>query len=273
MSDRVHAVILNEKSVKVEMAETPEKVFANIAHAQSLDLPKIQDLDAWRSLVKVAVVGGGPSLKQTIETLKRYMYVFACGSCHDFLIENGVIPTYTIVLDPSPIVNLYLKHVNKETIYLVSTQCCPETFEHLLSKGAKIYKWNAAGPDEHNSIFPKDDFMLGGGCTVGSRTILIAYNMGYTNIDLFGFDTCITEEGDHAYKLNDPAEMLGEIYDVAVGGIPFKMAGYMMAQMIDFKRILSYYGDKMVFDIHGPGALRTLMELAKQKVLEDGKKV
>ena len=53
---------------------------------------------------------------------------------------------------------------------------------------------------------------MGGGCTIGLRSISIAILLGYTNIHFFGFDSCLDTDGTgHAYSLSTEDEVLGLI--------------------------------------------------------------
>ena len=50
----------------------------------------------------IAIVGFGPSLKDTWEGIKPFKYIMSCSGAHPFLIERGIIPTWHTAVDPLP---------------------------------------------------------------------------------------------------------------------------------------------------------------------------
>ena len=96
---------------------------------------------------------------------------------------------------------------------------------------------------------------------------MIAYCMGYTDIHLYGFDTCIVDGESHAYEFSDPVkEKIKKTLDIRVGTATFTMAEYMLGQFLDFQNILKIIGDRVKFTVHGEGALKTLFDIASEKV-------
>lgn len=254
-----------------------EKIAGNIRHNKAKDHPLAYCMPEWREGRAVAIVGGGPSLKSQVQNLKHYDVIFACGSVHDYLVENGIRPTYCVVVDPDPLVNSYMQkiyHSDNECKYLVSSQCDKKVFEHLAN--LPVYMWHSGGGDDIG--FEVDDVVIGGGCTVGTRAMILAMCFGYKHTHLFGFDTCLDETDEHhAYKFNDAEiEKIGTIHEIALDGPEgkkFKVAEYMLGQLFDFQHILASVQNRLDVTVHGGGLIAHLFEIAKrkQKELEDGK--
>lgn len=224
------------------------------------------------------MVGGGPSLKDTIQELKNFNTIMVCGSSYDYVAENiNNLIDYAVICDPDDIVIKYMQKARIETQYFVASQCDPKVFQYLKEKDAEIFIWNSAGEDEFNGrMFSSDQFLCGGGCTVGTRAIYLAMGLGYSDIHLFGFDTCIVgnDYKHHAYEFATEEETIGDIKEVALGGPDgkkFKVAGYMLGQLHDFQKMLQFYPGRLNFTIHGEGLLKHLIELSQKKVIEDGK--
>lgn len=257
--------------VLMETATPTEQIQSNIIASRSRDIVPITNLPEWREGRAVAVVGGGPSLKKHIHELKNYGVIFACGSVHDYLIDNGIMPTYCVVVDPDPLVVNYLKniyHVDNRCKYLLSSQCAPETFEHL--KYNNTYIWHSGG---NKSLFKDGDVVIGGGCTVGTRAMVISMCFGYNDMHLYGMDTCLSDEDKHhAYEFDNPElEKIGPIHQIALGGRDgrtFKVAEYMLGQIFDFKNILGHCANRIRVKVIGGGALAYILELAAKKQLE-----
>ena len=73
--------------------------------------------------MKIALIGGGPSLKDQLDDIRKFDGVtVACGSVHDYLIDNHIYPTFCVLCDPDEITSYYISSPNASTIYLVATQ-------------------------------------------------------------------------------------------------------------------------------------------------------
>lgn len=258
---------------EVETAASREQIYSNIQENNKRELPQVIDLPDWRSNEPIAIVGGGPSLKEEYTKLVKYNKIMVCGSAHDFLqarIKNKI--KYAIICDPDPLVINYLKNINSTTQYLVASQCAPETFQYLSTKLCRVYTWQAYAEKYDQSIFG-DKAKIGGGCTIGTRAMIMALGMGYNTQHLFGFDTCLTDDyKHHAYDFSDPSkESIGNILEMRLEGSDkkYKVAGYMMGQLFDFQLLLKTYANRINVEIFGEGLLKDLMEIAKAKSLEN----
>lgn len=261
--------------VSVSTAASTEQIIGNILDARKRCLTPIYDCTDWREGMPIAIVGGGPSLLEQLDELRKFKYVMACGSVHDYLIEANIIPTWTVVCDPDPIMINYLRKIQYGCKYLIASQCAPELFDYFDVEKGRIFVWNAAGDNFDAANFGSRErtILTGGGCTVGTRAMALAMQFGYWEHHLFGFDTCVKSESEHhAYPFDNPeVETLGELIDIQIDnldGPSFKVAGYMLGQYYDFKNILAQNAAKLRVFIHGDGLLAHHMELAKQKALE-----
>lgn len=248
-------------------AETRENIVKNILDAKQRTVKNITELAEFRERTPIAIVGGGPSLETQLDHLREYKYIMACGSVHDYLIKNFIVPKWCVVVDPSPIVIDYMQMPTSTIDYLIASQCHPSVFDYLANN--KISLWHAGGAESDNLAFGEGQTLIAGGCTVGTRAIMMALAFGYSNINLFGFDTCLTNDyKHHAYSFMNPdKETLGNITEVALGGPDgkrFKVANYMLGQLMDFKSILGGPGKYCKFTVHGGGLLAELLELGKR---------
>lgn len=256
--------------VKIDLAISDEKIRQNILDARQLNIKPISNCVAWREGRPIAVIGGGPSLKNYLPNLNTYLENIVCGSAHDYLARNGVNAKYCIICDADPIMAKYLINSNSFTTYLVASQCDKEVFRQLTGK--KIYMWHSGGEPGFNAdMFPDVHNVIPGGCTVGTRGILAAIGMGYKNIHLYGFDSCISEEEHHAYPFMTQEETLGPITDVSLDGPSgkiFKCAGYMLAQIFDFQQILKMYAGQIKIEVFGGGPLAEILRLGEERANE-----
>lgn len=215
----------------------------------------------------IAVVGGGPSLADTLDELKDFPGpVMACGSAHDYLVEQGVRIDYTVVMDPDPIMASYLKQPS-DCRYLVASHVAPHVLFAL--EGRAVYLFGAGGTFELKDFGPIPIVNVGGR-TVGTRGMGVALGLGFKNLHLFGFDSCLRGEAVHAYENPDDAEfdvlIRGSARTVYCNGRKFKCASYMLGQATDFQKFLGNWGDLLNVTVHGDGLLAEIMKAAEQKV-------
>lgn len=236
---------------------------------------------------KIALVGGGPSIKETVSGLVEFDTVIACGSAHDWLQANSpVVPTFCVVCDPDPVMANYLRAPDHRTKYLLSSHCNPSVYEAL--KGFYIEMWHC-WPIGAGDVAARDFLQektpgwvaVGGGCTVGLRSLTLALMMGYSDIHFFGFDSCIgvTDSDHHAYPFTDSTkEFLGDIYNLRIGmGMnngpeerEYRVAGYQLAQAEHYKQMLMAFGHLFNPTFHGPGLMADMqamidLEVKRQK--------
>lgn len=232
--------------------------------------------------VPIAIVGGGPSVANYIDEIKKFRTIIACGSAHDYLRQQGIVPSYCTVCDPDPISADYLNLAHPETKFLISTGCDEKVFEVLKDKPIVMWHCHSDEYSEELAKLEKDYQAVGGGCTVGLRSISIAILLGYSNLHLFGFDSCLgIDDTHHAYGFATDKEEIGQIYEIKLGLIEdnkplensktYRCAGYQIAQAEHFKEFYLNYGQYFKPKFYGEGLLPhmyALIKLEEQKALK-----
>lgn len=234
---------------------------------------------------RIALVGGGPSIKDTVGELADFDTIIACGSAHDWLQANSPkIPTFCAVCDPDPVMANYLRAPDAQTKYLVSSHCNPTVFDAL--SGYDVTMWHCwpvgAGDQEARDYLESKTpgwIAVGGGCTVGLRSLTLALMMGFSDLHFFGFDSCIgmTDDDHHAYPFTDETkEFLGTIYNLRIGmgsSIPdireYRVAGYQLAQAEHYKQMLMAFGHIFKPTFHGPGLIADMQAMIDARVNEE----
>ncbi len=210
----------------------------------------------------IAIVGGGPSLKKTLNELRNFKgAIMACGSSHDYLVEQGIELNYCIVLDPDPTSALYLKKDGGKCRYLIASHVAPHVLFAL--EGKNIYLFGAGGTFEKEE-FDKLPIVMVGGRTVGTRGMGMALGLGFREFHLFGFDSCLDEDDVHAYENPDGDDFDSLIRqstrDVYCNGRKFKCASYMIGQAMDFQKFMGIWNDKVSVEVHGDGLISEIMK-------------
>lgn len=137
-----------------------------------------------------AVVGYGPSLRETWEEIRRFEYIVACSGATRFLVDRGIVPQWHVAVDPLPGNTVRLigaPHPDVE--YLIASTCDPDVIEHLTRAGAKVRLWHIFdSAAESLRVLPPGEWALTGGCDVGLRALVIAGFFGFREIHAFGLD-------------------------------------------------------------------------------------
>lgn len=254
--------------VNVVTAASTEVFVANIAANSLRDLPDIHDLPEWRECMPIALVGGGPSLPEHLDELKRYNLVMVCGSAHDYVVSQGVEPRWAVCCDPDPAAAAYYRRPVKSCTYLIASACDKAVFDAL--EGYHVVRWHSGGADFSPEVWGESrKIIIGGGCTVGTRAFMIAICFGFSSIHFFGFDGYVAGDRHHAYPFaeGDLSEM-GDLVEVRLGapdGPSYQMAGYMLGQLFDFDKLIGKFGSRLTLTVHGEGPLSALVRYGEAK--------
>jgi len=228
----------------------------NIAHNKADAVQKNMDSCLKRSLpqidgfypeidVKMAIVGGGPSLKDQVEEIRNFNgFIMATNGAYKFLREHGIKADGMAMLDARDENVRFVQNPSRKTTYFIASVCSPRIFDKL--KGQNVIVWHA-----DNDIYkPKGAKMfIGGGCTIGTRAIFLGYVLGFRDFHLFGMDSCYNADEHHAYSqdLNDN----DKVVTIHVGNRTFKCAVWMAGQAQDFKEMLGSFGISLTFRCMG----------------------
>jgi hypothetical protein len=222
----------------------------------------------------VGLIGGGPSIRKEVHNIKEFQRlgapIVACGSSYDWLREQDIVPDYCVICDPDPLTKEYIKLKHKDTIFLLSYSCAPEVFDYLNDN--IVYGWHCYSEDTHKELIKVDPdyFGISGGCTVGLRSLNMFIMCGYTNIHLWGFDSCLSDdEAHHAYEFATDKEEIGEIYKICIGsdkpeGKIYSVVGYQMAQAHNFQDFYFQYHMLFTPTFHGEGMLQDFMKFIQK---------
>lgn len=191
---------------------TLEQLKRNLDYSRGLGLKgPIQFGAAERSL---AVVGGGPSINQHVDTLKAWDGdVWAINGAYGWCKDRGIKATF-LAVDPHPIVKTWAVGVERA---ILATQCDPSVFEHLKDADVTLVEVGEK---------------IKCGSSAATVTPHLAAFMAYRNITLFGCESSYAPDKTHAYMKEDrPDELI-----VMCGNIPYLTAPdfYMQAKELSY---------------------------------------
>lgn len=145
----------------------------------------------------IAIVGGGPSIHRYLDEIRKFKFIMAAGSSHDFLVENGIIPTFAVATDPKDETAEYYKKATPTTNYLLASQCPPRLFDMLEGKNVVIWHFH----DQVDEIHYEGEKSICWGCMVGVNCIQLALYLGFQQHHYFGYDCSLDGLNTHAYDV------------------------------------------------------------------------
>ena len=276
--------------VEVQTATASGDFIKNVRINLKRELPKLPDIPGFLEVKghnkPIGLIGGGPSIKKELDNIRDFKLagfpIIACGSSHDYLISQGIMPEYCTLCDPDPITAEYIKKHHKDVKYLVALSCDSLVFERL--KDRQVYVWNCRSDEAAEEI--KKDLVghidILGGCTVGLRSMSIAMCFGHTNVHLWGYDSCMGENSEHhAYEFETDKELIGDIYPIRFGesnsdkpdegGRYYMCSGYQLAQAMHFMEFLKAYGKAFTPTFHGGGMMSDFYDYLRSKMMTERK--
>lgn len=218
---------------------TMETMISQAEQNMLIDLPLFVEIPEHEGVA--LIVGGAPSLQDELKNLRTHKIkggvIFALNGTHDWLIERGIIPDFHVLLDARQENVQFVRKPHKDVTYLVAAQCHPDIFKAL--QGYNVTIWTACfeTPEQEKEFcakFNKPICMVGGGATVGLKTLNLAYLWGFRNIRLYGMDSSYQGAENHAYRqeLNDKESRM----DIHAAGRDFVCAPWMAKQATEFQR-------------------------------------
>lgn len=202
----------------------------------------------------LAVVGYGPSLRDTWEDAITYPVVMSMSGSHRFLVEHGRRPDLHVEVDPRPHKVGLIGPPQDGTTYYVSSCCHPAVFEHLAGRDVKV--WHVfTGKEAGFRPIPYGEWALSGGSGVGVRAIILARMLGYTNIHVFGIDGNVSPKyGSHA------GEHPGQIHKTekfSYNGVKYRTTASLLGVARETTGQLDQIPDTTV-TFHGEGLVQAL---------------
>ena len=233
------------------------EILTNIRSSSLRSLPWLQMAEP--RLDKVLIVGGGPSVRAFLPTIKALREsgakVFAMNGTMKMLNDAGCGVDYFILLDARP---ESVKFVTNGTAseYLIASQCPPEAFDAV----EPVTLWHPNYEGVREIAGDRECVFIGGGSSVGLQSMSIAYAMGFREIHLYGYDSSYLDGAGHAYA--QPQNDADQPEEFTVGGKTFLAAPWMARQAMEFQTAAQQLadGDASV-TVHGSGLLP---EIARQ---------
>lgn len=233
----------------------------NVEASFARNLPRFHDMQGLGGATgAVAIVAGGPSLCGQLAVLRGFPgVIMGCGTVHDYLITNGVIPHYHINGEPDAdgVVLRWFQHPSPDVTYLLASHCPDDIFDALAAYDVRLWHLNVGGGGGAPDF--RGEPSLPGGHFIVARAWPLAAVMGYRDIHFFGFDCSFPEDcvSQHAYgyewSREDPVAVIcGDQCFISTPGL--------LSQLKTFTQMLTTSGKQFTITIHGDGLVATVMK-------------
>ncbi|MCI0564618.1 MAG: DUF115 domain-containing protein, partial [Nitrososphaera sp.] len=107
---------------------------------------------------RLAVVGYGPSLRESWEDLKPYTHIWTVSGAHDFLLERGIIPTYHTDLDYRAYKADFIKTPHSSVKYVMATAVHPAYTEKLKDFDLQLFHCVSPYDYEYRGDYPHVEY-------------------------------------------------------------------------------------------------------------------
>lgn len=238
----------------------PEHLAQNVAANLKREIPRFVQSSGYRRLTSepLAIVAAGPSLNQTIDRVRDFDNVLVCGSAHDHLVRLGVIPTYALVSDGGKEDKGNLSLPQKDTTYLIASQCDESLFEHLKDYAVEMWHYKGQIGLQEAEIL-NGELSIAWGSTVTINAITVAMMLGFQHLHFFGFDSCYGDYGLAQHCCEIAGSMEYQKMPAKVGDKTFISDLGLMEQANQFFRYVEANGEFFHSTIYGDGLVAEMV--------------
>lgn len=243
-------------TIKLKCAVDVEDLKKNFENFKTTKVKHIVSKPSFGSKKKKAAIicAAGPSLGNYVDRIKSLDGDVFSVKTETYLRDNDITPKYDVHVDARDSEVKYIEP-NKDTTYLVSTQCHPDVFD-------KLKDYNTLGFNSILSADWKPPVVQASGANVTSQTIILCINMGYKEIHLFGMDCSFDKDKDSHIIWSDrrPEKPIMEVAHKESNKIYYttpEMAGH-AEELFKIMCVAIQNGCKM--HIHGDGLAQNFVK-------------
>lgn len=248
--------------------------YANIRSAIRRGLPQFRAHSP--STQKVCLVGSGPSLDSTLLELRNLVWegakVVAMNGSYEWLLAHNIKPSVMVMIDGREFNSRFLTQPVPGCRYMLASQCHPSTFDKVRD-WPEVYVWHCFAGHDKDEREMLDSYYIGqwqlvpGGSTVGLRSIALMRLMGFTNMELFGMDSCFMDGSGHA--LSQPENDTDDHTAVQCADRQFVCSAWMASQYLEFLEMVNANGEQFNIRVHGDGLLAHAVKVGAAVPVED----
>lgn len=178
---------------------TKRELFGNMERNLAHKFPDIYDITQKHAGETCVIVCGGPSINDQAEKVlalqKEGAKVISINRMYPWCQKHGIKPDYLVSLDCSEDQERSFDTITPGVTYLLSTVTRPSICDKL--KDEKVYIFDSRSEPRCRKLRINAGYnrmtVINGGGSVSVLAYSIAFNLGFRNIHMFGFDSMVTD--------------------------------------------------------------------------------
>jgi SAM-dependent methyltransferase len=227
--------------------EDIERVKENIRKNLDLGLQEVAPYQAQST--EICLLAGGPSLKEhesdVLQAAAAGVPIVTVNGTYKWCLDRGIKPAAMFMVDAREWNEKFLPEIVPGCKYIFSSQAAHEAVKKVPKEQAWLYHSNDnetlkevfdAWCKEHR--VNKEWYPVPGGSTVVSRALVALAMLGFRNIEVFGWDSCLKDDEHHAYS--QPENDGQVVVDIDLGGRQFKCHPWMVIQAQEAPKLVRY---------------------------------
>lgn len=260
----VHPVDLSKGDLN-----TPEKtIIKQVKQNIRRGLPQVQPHQP--NHMPALLVCGGPSLESTEKELVEAHWlggkIVTVNGAYNWCIDHNLKPSAQIILDAREFNARFVERDVPGCKYFLASQCHPKVFEAC--RGREVLIWHACSNGEKELNLLKEYYFdrvyaVDGGTTAGVRAISLLRMLGFTRMEIFGFDSCFLNGKHHSFDQPENMENGISVWLRPDGrddkAKQFICAPWHMKQAEDFQELIRKRGDLFELNVHGDGLIAEIL--------------
>jgi SAM-dependent methyltransferase len=249
---------------------TEERIKENIAANLKLGLAEVCPHEAQDT--KIYVLAGGPSLAdhedEIIKLGKEGALFVTVNGTYKWLIDRGIRPAAQFMVDAREFNARFVDPIIPTCKYIFSSQSAQEAVAKVPKEQAMLYHSGDSATvkecfDAHCKEVGQDRawYPIYGGSTVIGRSLVTLAMLGFRNIEIFGWDSCLRGDQHHAYS--QPENDSTYVANIEVGGKTFRCHPWMVVQANEFPKIIRYILgpiDGLNLNVRGDGLIAHMLK-------------
>ncbi len=252
-----------------------ERIKANIVANLRLGLQEVCPHQAQEQTI--CLLAGGPSLAdheaEIIERGRAGELFVTVNGTYKWLIDRGIRPAAQIMLDAREFNARFIDPVIDTCKYLFSSQTAHEAVAKVPKEQAWLFHSGENEIikqcfDEHCREIGanKEWYPIIGGSTVIGRGLVVLAMLGFRNIEIFGWDSCLRDGAHHAYP--QPENDGQHVVDISLGGRHFKCHPWMVVQANEVPKLIRHVLGKIEgfnLNVRGDGLVAHMLKYAAEQ--------
>ena len=213
---------------------------------------------------EVMILGGGPSLPQFLEEIRRQKAAgLACvtlNGVYGWAFEQGLFPVTQVMVDSRAFNARFTKPIDTRNLYLIASQCHPSVLEGLPKD--RTYLWHTMFDLIHDLVEPHYPAMwpVYSCTTVLNTSMLLLRMLGFGRFHLYGCDSCLGPEQQHHAYAQPENDATVAIPVSVTGGRIFWCHPWMAAQAQQFIELIKFLGHEIEVAVYGDGLLKAILD-------------